>query len=100
MELEGDIGGSAKKMKRAARFAGESPPPVRRKTLNLSSLNDKLLKTDESWEDRDGIDWAQMHIVGTCTKLEKQFLRLTEAPEAHKVGITHPGPCPPHSIHF
>ena len=86
MELEGDIGGSAKKMKRAARFAGESPPPARRKTLNLASLNDKLLKTDESWEDRDGIDWEQMHIVGTCTKLEKQFLRLTEAPEAHKVG--------------
>ena len=85
MDIEGDLGSSAKKMKRAARFAGDSPPPVRRKTLNLSSLNDKLMNSDQSWEDRDGIDWAKMHIVGTCQKLEKQFLRLTEAPEAHKV---------------
>ena len=86
MELDDELGNSSKKMKRAARFAGDpSPSPNRRKPLSLSSLNDKLLNDSGSWEDKDGIDWEQMHIVGTCQKLEKPFLRLTEAPEAHKV---------------
>ena len=90
MDLEGDLGSSAKRMKRAARFAGDSPPPARKKALSLSSLNDKLIKgSSESWEDREGIDWGKMHIVGTCQKLEKPYLRLTEAPEASKVRPVH-----------
>lgn len=86
MTLDDELGSSAMRMKRAARFAGDSPPPRRKKPLSLANLNDRLINTeDNDWEDRVGIDWEKMHIVGTCQKLEKPFLRLTEAPEAHKV---------------
>jgi hypothetical protein len=84
MEFDDDLNSSSKKQKRMARFAGDTPAPSRRKPLSLGNLNEKLM-TSDSWEDRDGIDWEQMHVVGTCQNLEKMFLRLTEAPEAHKV---------------
>merc|ERR1719481_1382599 len=86
MELDNDLGSSQMKMKRMARFAGDSPSGGKRKKLNLlSSLNDRLINGDLEWEESTGIDWEKFHIIGTCQKLEKPFLRLTEAPEASKV---------------
>jgi hypothetical protein len=39
------------------RFAGDSPPPRRKKPLSLASLNDRLMNNTEEndWEDRTGI---------------------------------------------
>jgi len=88
MNLDNDLGNSAMKMKRAARFAGESPQGgKRKKPMNLlSTLNDKLINSSEGdWEESNIIDWEKFHVTGTCQKLEKPFLRLTEAPEASKV---------------
>jgi len=88
MDLDNDLATSALKMKRAARFGGEDREAgggKRKKPLNLlSSLNDKLINGDD-WEESTAIDWEKFHVIGTCTKLEKPFLRLTEAPEASKV---------------
>ena len=85
MELDNDLGSSQMKMKRMARFAGDSPSGKRKKPMNLlSTLNDRLINGDD-WEECHAIDWEKFHVVGTCHKLEKPFLRLTEAPEASKV---------------
>lgn len=89
MDLDSDLATSALKMKRAARFGGEEREVgggvKRKKPLNLlSTLNDKLINNEE-WEESSEIDWEKMHVVGTCSKLEKPFLRLTEAPEPGKV---------------
>ena len=89
MELDNDLGSSQMKQKRMARFAGD-PAAKRKKPMNLlSTLNDRLLNGDQDWEISDSVDWEKMHIVGTMTKLEKPFLRLTEAPEASKVRPVH-----------
>jgi len=87
MDLDNDLANSAMKMKRAARFNEDREAGMvkRKKPLNLlSSLNDKLINGDD-WEENATIDWEKFHVIGTCTKLEKPFLRLTEAPEASKV---------------
>ena len=31
------------------------------------------------------MDWEGLHVVGTCQKIEKPYLRLTEAPDSSKV---------------
>jgi len=85
MQLDSDLGSNAMKMKRAARFQEDRDTGIKRKKpLNLlSTLNDKLLSGGDDWE--ESTDWTALHVVGTCKKLEKPFLRLTEAPESSKV---------------
>ena len=85
MQLDCDLGSNAMKMKRAARFQEDRDTGIKRKKpLNLlSTLNDKLLSGGDDWE--ESTDWTALHVVGTCKKLEKPFLRLTEAPESSKV---------------
>eukprot|EP00090_Calanus_glacialis_P031158 TRINITY_DN5112_c0_g1_i2.p1 TRINITY_DN5112_c0_g1~~TRINITY_DN5112_c0_g1_i2.p1 ORF type:complete len:628 (-),score=234.74 TRINITY_DN5112_c0_g1_i2:1067-2728(-) len=88
MDVDSDLATSALKMKRAARFGEDrdSGGGKRKKPLNLlSTLNDKLINGGDDWEESNVIDWEKFHVIGTCTKLEKPFLRLTEAPEASKV---------------
>ena len=84
MSLDNELGGDAAKQKRAARFLDQQqgPPKKQRKQqfnqpapkpFNISkTINNPF--TVDSGED---IDWSSMHIVGTCTTLEKKYLRLT-----------------------
>ena len=85
MDIDKDLGSSQMKMKRMARFAGDAPAK-RKKPMNLlSSLNDRLINGEADWEICNDVDWEKMHVVGTSHKLEKPFLRLTEAPDSAKV---------------
>ena len=83
MNLDDELGSNEMKAKRANRFR-DTYTEKRKKPLNLlSTLNDKLLSDD--FEESTDLDWESMHIVGTCRKIEKPYLRLTEAPDASKV---------------
>ena len=83
MNLDDDLGSNEMKMKRANRFR-DTHTEKRKKPLNLlSSLNDKLINDD--FEENTDMDWEGLHVVGTCQKIEKPYLRLTEAPDSSKV---------------
>ena len=86
MTLDSDLATKALKQKRAARFAeqGGGRRPAKRQQIQLSSLNDQLLEGGSGFEESN-VSWEGLHIVGTCRDLEKRFLRLTAAPEAHNV---------------
>ena len=81
MTLDSDLATQERKQKRAARFqgGGNSKSSTTYKPLNLmASLNNQLLGDFEE----NSLQWEGLHIVGTCTELEKRFFRLTSAPEA------------------
>lgn len=80
MTLDSDLATQERKQKRAARFQGNAKnSATTHKPLNLmASLNNQLLGDFEE----NSLQWESLHIVGTCTELEKRFFRLTSAPEA------------------
>lgn len=87
--LCGDIVSDAERLQqRAARFTDKKMPSP----YNMSSNNGKKKKhipiqsrlyIDDNAD--NNFDLIDFHIVGTCRDIEKSFLRLTKAPEAHEV---------------
>lgn len=58
--------------KRQARF--QPPKAQKSKVLHFT---DNFYREDVNGEE----DWSKLHIIGTCTEIEKQFFRLTAAPD-------------------
>lgn len=79
MNLDPEFSSSERLQKRAARFSNNSlnvGPPKKKKTLDIAKTisNTKLLSFSV---DGDDLDWSSIHVVGTSTTLEKNYLRLT-----------------------
>ena len=77
MMVEPEFSTADRLNKRAARFGdmnrNERPFNKKRKTLDLANSISQAFSIDNG----EDIDWTSMHIVGTSTALEKQYLRLT-----------------------
>lgn len=74
MSLEG---GNDRRALRSARFAEVGTQAPRRRRSNSSQPSVAL--------DMDDQDWERMVVRGTCTTLEKEYLRLTSAPDPSTV---------------
>ena len=82
MTLDKDLATQERKQKRAARFNREKNPK-RSAPMNLTaSLNNQLL--GDAFEENT-LQWEGLHLIGTCTDLEKRFFRLTAAPEISQI---------------
>jgi hypothetical protein len=78
MSVVDDKASRERKQRRAARFGPEKRSSAASKPLNLlASLNNQLLGDFEE----NTLQWEGLHVVGRSTELEKQFLRLTKAPD-------------------
>lgn len=90
-KIGGDIISDAERLQqRAARFTekksfGQMSHAVSVNKKQKKSVHSRLYIDDSQDNQFDIIDF---HIVGTCRDIEKSFLRLTKAPEAHEVRPT------------
>lgn len=77
--------------KRAERFAGSSNvPTIASSVQGGSNKKAEMIARKTIIQDNEGdYELMNMHIVGTCSDLEKSFLRLTKAPEACEVRPVH-----------
>lgn len=85
-QVEEDMATSEKLQKRAARFQSEISAGKKKRPFSLVlSINaGPTLGPPSSSVNGDGdteLDWESFPIVGTCQDLEKQYLRLTSAPD-------------------
>ncbi|KAG0728503.1 Leukocyte receptor cluster member 8 [Chionoecetes opilio] len=84
-KIKGKNNSSERLQKRAARFSGVldvGPPRKKKLSLNITKTisNTKILNNMFT-VDGDDMDWTTIHVVGTNTTMEKNYLRLTAAPD-------------------
>lgn len=85
--LLGDIVSDAERLQqRAARFTDKKTYSSSY-SLNTSNKKRKSMQNRMFIDDNtdNNFDLSDFHIIGTCRDIEKSFLRLTKAPEAHEV---------------
>ena len=90
MTLDADLATTEQRAKRAQRFADSEDRPRRAPQQRIRPLNIMAQISGGNSGFGEGFEestvaWTDMHIVGTSQELEKRYLRLTSAPEAHMV---------------
>ncbi|KAH8037356.1 hypothetical protein HPB51_009911 [Rhipicephalus microplus] len=81
-QVEEDMATTEKLQKRAARFQSEISAGRKKRPFSLVlSINAGPSLGPSSGDGDADLDWESFPVVGTCQELEKQYLRLTSAPD-------------------
>ncbi|KAL1472903.1 hypothetical protein MTO96_022680 [Rhipicephalus appendiculatus] len=81
-QVEEDMATTEKLQKRAARFQSEISAGKKKRPFSLVlSINAGPSLGPSSGDGDADLDWESFPVVGTCQDLEKQYLRLTSAPD-------------------
>ncbi|XP_031624923.1 leukocyte receptor cluster member 8 homolog [Contarinia nasturtii] len=78
---------SERLQQRAARFTEKKTVPTSSTSIVSHTQKKHMPMHSRSYDDNSdhSFDLIDFHIVGTCQDIEKSFLRLTKAPEAHEI---------------
>lgn len=81
-----DVQENAEKLQKRAQRFGNTAVPTIASSLQVNNKRPEPCPKRTIIQDTEGdYELNNMHIVGTCTDIEKSFLRLTKAPEACEV---------------
>lgn len=81
-----DVQENAEKLQKRAQRFGNTTVPTIASSLQVNNKRQEPCPKRTIVQDTEGdYELNNMHIVGTCTDIEKSFLRLTKAPEACEV---------------